>query len=189
MQFKSRASLGKSPSTAHGVPSAPGTGSAFSSFSIGRKCSVSKICRYGILASPSQMTGVALYSQGHSLHIFGVSLPVALAKAFFFQAWSLHYNNETGDTRKCYRTTLHNSACLAGLVQQPDKIWSLSWMKPHYSNSSVSVCSFLRAHRAHKRRRTSDEHQQRNSSNCLPRFYVCVSPGHPSQDRHMKIRE
>lgn len=53
VQFKSRASLGKPPSPAHGVPSAPGRGPAFSSFSIGRKCSVSKICRYGILASPS----------------------------------------------------------------------------------------------------------------------------------------
>lgn len=55
-------------------------------------------------------------------------------------------------------------------------------MKPHYYNGIVSLRSFLGAHRTHKLRLTSDEYQQRNSSNCLPRLSVCISPGHPPQE-------
>lgn len=117
--FKSQASLGKSPSPAHGVPPAPGRRPAFSSFSIGRKCSVSKICRYGILAYPLCSEQVEPFPARD-----------ARCRFEFCQELLPRHSSSKHEVYITVRKRGHqemgqsNLACLARLVQQPDKIWS-----------------------------------------------------------------
>lgn len=96
----------------------------------------------------------------------------ATIDTFFFKAWSLHHSSEEGH-RETSQNSSASSACLARLIQQPDTIWSLSWMKPHYYNI-VSICSFLEACRAHQPHLTCDGYQQ--CSSC--QGWACLSPGH-----------
>lgn len=134
--FKSQASLGKSPSPAHGVLPAPGRGPAFSSFSIGRKCSVSKICRYGRLVSPLCSEQVEPFPARDSHCRFELCQEL-LPGHFFSWAWSLHYSKGTGTPGN--GTEQLGSSGKAHPATRQNLI--LSWMKAHYYNGVVFALS------------------------------------------------